>query len=111
MLHALRQRVRKQVRGIQGLRQVVTDCGEPARLRVVGAFRLCPCGLELGSTRTHTKLECLVGAFQLGFGVAEGGDIGERRHKTTAGHRIAANLDGHAIAKQALGDIRRTPVT
>ena len=45
--------------------------------------------------------------FKFGFGVAIIGNVGEGRNKTTARHRVSANLD-HAVAKTALGNIRRS---
>ena len=49
----------------------------------------------------------LVRLQQRGFGLAERGDIGERRDESTARHRIAANLDDGPIGEHAFGEMRR----
>ncbi|MNV13235.1 hypothetical protein D3C71_1038660 [compost metagenome] len=52
-------------------------------------------------------LQRFIAALEFALAATELGDVGERRHEATAGHRVAANLDDAAIREHALGEMRR----
>ncbi len=107
VVHARRERVREQLCRVQRLHEVVADRREETRLRLVRAFGLARRLLERARAFGDALLERFVRARERLCGVAERGDVGERRHEAAAGHRIAAYLDLAAVGEAAFGNQRR----
>ncbi len=107
MHRPLRQRVHEQMRRVERLRQIVADRGEQARLGLVGLLGRGAGARQRRSAFGHAQLQMLGDLLEAGLGLAERGDVGERRDEAAARHRIAANLDQAAVREGALGQQRR----
>ena len=101
----LGQGVRKQLRGMQRLHQIMADGGKKTALCFVCTLRLGACRRQLACTLAHAPFECFVRTQQGIFSLSERGDIGKRRHEAATGHRVATNLHHRTIGETTLGQM------